>query len=186
MGYKERESRRGEKNRGEMERVFSVDEMSDPFWAAYPAAAGLPSPAAGGGPRGLMNRSPSEWYFEKFLEVAEEAAIPGTTLPHPPNPNVSPDCNPNRAPASAVASNSSGRGSKDGGRGEDDELVEIKQPPVVAAATSQGPPSDPPADVDPEVYASLLKKRLDLYCAAVAMCRVKLYIFVRSYVFSSV
>ena len=166
-----------------MERVFSVDEMSDSFWAA---AAGLPSPAAGGRPRGLMNRSPSEWYFEKFLEVAEEeAAIPRTTPPSPANPNLDPDYNRNPPPASAVASNSSGGGRKDGGRGGEDELVEIKEPAVVAAAAPpQGPPSDPPADVDPKEYVALLKQRLDLYCAAVATCRVKPYIFVRSYVFS--
>ncbi|XP_073115947.1 bZIP transcription factor RISBZ2 isoform X4 [Elaeis guineensis] len=153
-----------------MERVFSVDEMSDSFWAA---AAGLPSPAAGGRPRGLMNRSPSEWYFEKFLEVAEEeAAIPRTTPPPPANPNLDPDYNRNPPPASAVASNSSGGGRKDGGRGGEDELVEIKEPAVVAAAAPpQGPPSDPPADVDPKEYVALLKQRLDLYCAAVAMCR---------------
>ncbi|XP_073115951.1 bZIP transcription factor RISBZ1 isoform X3 [Elaeis guineensis] len=153
-----------------MERVFSGDEMSDSFWAA---AAGLPSPAAGGRPRGLMNRSPSEWYFEKFLEVAEEeAAIPRTTPPPPANPNLDPDYNRNPPPASAVASNSSGGGRKDGGRGEDDELVEIKEPAVVAAAAPpQGPPSDPPADVDPKEYAALLKQRLDLYRAAVATCR---------------
>ncbi|XP_008786079.2 bZIP transcription factor RISBZ2-like isoform X2 [Phoenix dactylifera] len=154
-----------------MERVFSADEISDSFWAASPAAAGLPSPAAGGGPRGPMNRSPSEWYFEKFLEVAEEAAIHSTTPPPPPNPNLNPNYNPNTAPASVVASNCSDGGRKDGGTGGDDELGEIKVPAVVAAAAPQRPPSDPPADVDPQEYAALLKQKLAMYCAAVAQCR---------------
>ncbi|KAF7068235.1 hypothetical protein CFC21_074010 [Triticum aestivum] len=52
-----------------MERgVFSVEEIPDPFW-------GQPSPrpagaAGGGGAEGAMNRCPSEWYFQKFLEEA--------------------------------------------------------------------------------------------------------------------
>ncbi|GAB2303541.1 hypothetical protein Dimus_037528 [Dionaea muscipula] len=48
-----------------MERVFSVDEISDHFWSPPP----LPPPAIED-PK--MNRSPSEWAFERFLE--EEAA----------------------------------------------------------------------------------------------------------------
>ncbi|KAM3278881.1 hypothetical protein ACQJBY_046276 [Aegilops geniculata] len=51
-----------------MERVFSVEEIPDPFW-------GQPSPrpagaSGGGGAEGAMNRCPSEWYFQKFLEEA--------------------------------------------------------------------------------------------------------------------
>ncbi|KAG1347690.1 light-inducible protein CPRF2 [Cocos nucifera] len=160
-----------------MERVFSVDEMADSFWAASPPSHGLPPPAStDGGPRGAMNRSPSEWYFEKFLEVAEEAAVPSTTSPAPPNPNPNPNSNPNLnpspSPASVVASNFYGGGRKDEGRGDDDDVIQIKAPTVVAAApVHQGPSSDPPMDVDPEEYAMLLKQRLDMYCAAVAMSR---------------
>ncbi|XP_048532203.1 bZIP transcription factor RISBZ2-like [Triticum urartu] len=50
-----------------MERVFSVEEIPDPFWgqpSPRPAAAG------GGGAEGAMNRCPSEWCFQKFLEEA--------------------------------------------------------------------------------------------------------------------
>ncbi|XP_073108081.1 light-inducible protein CPRF2 isoform X2 [Elaeis guineensis] len=161
-----------------MERVFSVDEIADSFWAASPPGHGLPPPVAtDGGPRGAMSRSPSEWYFEKFLEVAEEATVPSTTSPAPPNPNPNPNSNPNLnpspPPASVVASNFYGGGRKDEGRGDDDEVIQIKAPAIVPAtvALHRGPPSDPPMDVDPEEYAVLLKKRLDMYCAAVAMSR---------------
>ncbi|XP_038970226.1 bZIP transcription factor RISBZ2-like [Phoenix dactylifera] len=157
-----------------MERVFSVDGISDSFWAPSPGGPGLlPPDATDGGPRGALNRSPSEWYFEKFLEVAEEAAVPSTTSPVPPNPNPdpnsNPNCNPSLSPASVVASNSYDGGRKDGGRGEDDEVIQIKAPTVLAAAAAviQRGPSDPPADVDPV----LLKQQLDMYCAAVAMSR---------------
>lgn len=156
-----------------MERVFSVDEIADSFWAASPPGHGLPPPAAtDGGLSGALNRSPSEWFFEKFLE----AAVPSTTSPAPPNPDPNPNSNPNvnpsLSPATVVASNCCGGGRTDGGRGEDDEEIQIEVPAAVAVL--QGPPSDPPAAVNPEEHAVLLKQRLDACCAAVAMSRVKL------------
>ncbi|KAG6480378.1 bZIP transcription factor RISBZ2-like [Zingiber officinale] len=48
-----------------------------------------------------------------------------------------------------------------------DEVVEIEGP--VSAAAPQR--SDPSAAVDPAEYASMLKEKLDLYCAAVALSR---------------
>lgn len=50
-----------------MERVFSVEEIPDPYWA-QPSPRG-PAGAHPGG-EGAMNRCPSEWYFQKFLEEA--------------------------------------------------------------------------------------------------------------------
>lgn len=49
-----------------------------------------------------------------------------------------------------------------------DEVVEIEGP-VSAAALQR---SEPSAAVDPVEYASMLKEKLDLYCAAVAFSRV--------------
>ncbi|CAM0876873.1 unnamed protein product [Alopecurus aequalis] len=57
-----------------MERVFSVEEIPDPYWAQpsprTPAAPGAANAQPGGGEGGAMNRCPSEWYFQKFLEEA--------------------------------------------------------------------------------------------------------------------
>jgi hypothetical protein len=53
-----------------MERVFSVEEIPDPYWAQpSPRASGAAANAHPGG-EGAMNRSSSEWYFQKFLEDA--------------------------------------------------------------------------------------------------------------------
>ncbi|XP_062214326.1 bZIP transcription factor RISBZ2-like [Phragmites australis] len=65
-----------------MERVFSVEEIPSPYWAppqpqapatgavAAPGGGGGAGGAGGGGAAGAMNRCPSEWYFQKFLEEA--------------------------------------------------------------------------------------------------------------------
>ncbi|CAL9053071.1 bZIP transcription factor RISBZ2-like isoform X2 [Musa acuminata AAA Group] len=157
----------------EMERVFSVDEIGDSFWAASPAPPpGLPPPPGGA----AMNRSPSEWYFERFL--AEEPAPAPTAASSAPNPNPNPNPsfhpNPNRnvapnpsASSSVVGSNFC-EGRRELGRVGDDEVVEIKAPIVVAVPPQ---PSDLPATVDPGHYQTLLKHKLDIACAAVAMSR---------------
>ncbi|KAJ8478447.1 hypothetical protein OPV22_022174 [Ensete ventricosum] len=126
-----------------MERVFSVEEIPDPFWP------GTDPPAENGG--GGMNRSASEWYFEKFLEVAEEkvaAAASGLPIPN---------------------ADSGGGVREDGGRAGARETTSAKVEGNPAATVR---PSDPPpAGVDPVAYAAMLKQKLDMYCAAVAMSR---------------
>ncbi|ONM10312.1 bZIP transcription factor RISBZ2 [Zea mays] len=55
-----------------MERVFSVEEIPNPYWVPpHPQSAAAGAVAAPAGEAaGLMNRCPSEWYFQKFLEEA--------------------------------------------------------------------------------------------------------------------
>ncbi|KAF8710061.1 hypothetical protein HU200_029789 [Digitaria exilis] len=61
-----------------MERVFSVEEIPNPYWAPpqpqAPAAGAVAAPGGGGGGagdvEGAMNRCSSEWYLQKFLEEA--------------------------------------------------------------------------------------------------------------------
>ncbi|KAJ0982431.1 hypothetical protein J5N97_010686 [Dioscorea zingiberensis] len=146
-----------------MERDFSVEEIADPFWPPSPATGG-------GGQRGSMNRSSSEWYLEKFLE---EASVPGER--HAP-PMTTPAMGDSKvgthrvdsAPVTSVVSSSS-NGGKD-----DDEVVEIKMLDGGGGGGAAGTqrPGETPADIDPGEYAALLKKKLDMYCAAVAMSRV--------------
>jgi hypothetical protein len=70
-----------------MERVFSVEEIPNPYWAppqSQEPATGAAAVGAGGGGAavdgaGAMNRCPSEWYFQKFLEEAVlDSPRPGT------------------------------------------------------------------------------------------------------------
>ncbi|CAL9089541.1 unnamed protein product [Musa textilis] len=139
--------------------------MADSFWAASPAPTpGLSLPPGGA----AMNRSASEWCFERFLAEepaaarapASSAPTPNLTLASIPTPTVT-------ASSSVVGSNFC-EGRRELGRVGDDEVVEIKAP-IVAAAPPQ--PSDLPATVDPGHYQTLLKHKLDIACAAVAMSR---------------
>lgn len=116
-----------------MDRVFSVDEMSDPFWTAPGAAIAGNS----------MNRSSSEWAFQRFLQ---EASV-GESHPSPP-------------PSSSSLKTTAG-----GDRG--DLVFEIKE-------NESTPKSDPLCDapVDSDEYQEMLKRRLNLACAAVALARV--------------
>lgn len=130
-----------------MDRVFSAEEVADFFWAASPAPSGGAS----------MNRSPSEWFFEKFLEEAAASSA------HSTNPILKHTVASNQdAPLSVVGSNFCGA-QRDVGRVGDDEVVQIKAP---------AGHSDRPAPVDPGNYQALLKQNLDMICAAVAMSRV--------------
>ncbi|TVU44586.1 hypothetical protein EJB05_04037 [Eragrostis curvula] len=133
-----------------MERVFSVEEIANPYWAPpqpqAPTTGAAAAPVAGGGGAGgsrggggpavdgagAMNRCPSEWYFQKFLEEAVlDSPEPGT---------------------------GAGRGL--GGM----EPVESKPPVGAPGASSSGV-------VDPVEYNAMLKQKLEKDLAAVAMWR---------------
>uniref|UniRef100_A0A0D9W052 BZIP domain-containing protein n=1 Tax=Leersia perrieri TaxID=77586 RepID=A0A0D9W052_9ORYZ len=136
-----------------MDRVFSVEEISDPFWSAPAPAhqqdggggggAGAGGGRAGGGGGGgganAMNRCPSEWYFQKFLE---EAVLDS------PVPNPSP-----RGEAGGTMRGAGGV-----------VPVDVKQPQLSAAAGTS-------AVVDPVEYNAMLKQKLEKDLAAVAMWR---------------
>ncbi|KAK3145801.1 hypothetical protein QOZ80_3BG0257710 [Eleusine coracana subsp. coracana] len=127
-----------------MERVFSVEEIPNPYWAPpqpqAPATGAAAGPMGGGGGTGgvpvdgagAMNRCPSEWYFQKFLE---EAVLDS------PGP-------------------STGAGRGLGGV----DAVETK-PPVGAPGAASS------SVVDPVEYNAMLKQKLEKDLAAVAMWR---------------
>ncbi|NP_001105315.1 opaque2 heterodimerizing protein 2 [Zea mays] len=125
-----------------MERVFSMEEIPNPYWAPphpQPAAGGAVAAPGGvggaGDEAGAMNRCPSEWYFEKFLEEA--------VLDSP-------------GPVAGV-----GRSSGQAGV----EAAESK--PLGAAA----PASVSSSVVDPVEYNAMLKQKLEKDLAAIAMWR---------------
>ncbi|KAL6636760.1 hypothetical protein ACP70R_024332 [Stipagrostis hirtigluma subsp. patula] len=135
-----------------MERVFSVEEIPNPYWVppqrqAPATGATAAAPVGGGGGAGgvgaggaaadgagAMNRCPSEWYFQKFLEEAVlDSPTPGA-----------------------------GAGRGVGGA----EAAEVKPLGIAAAAAA---PSG--AAVDPVEYNAMLKQKLEKDLAAVAMWR---------------
>ncbi|XP_055816952.1 light-inducible protein CPRF2 [Solanum dulcamara] len=148
-----------------MDRVFSVDDdIGDHFWSTPPTAElGVDSPnsAAAASYSRMMNRSSSEWAFQRFLQ---EAAATGTTTSSPPQP-------------STMASSSSSSHQNDVVEIKDENLSTPNLNSSTALnskpATSFGsaPPQNIP--VDAEEYQAFLKSRLDLACAAVALTRAK-------------
>lgn len=131
-----------------MDRVFSVDEFSDQFWS--------PPIPSGKGESSKMNRSASEWAFQRFLQ---EVSVASETSQ--PSPSSDPDKN-------------------------DDLIVEIKeqpnpkQDPTTPPAPKNGTvlPNGPAPNilVDSEQYQAILKSKLNLACAAVALTRVALFV----------
>lgn len=129
-----------------MNTAFSVDDFSDPFWAASEAAAG-------------MNRSQSEWALERFLEEFSGAggAIPASRA----DENVI-------GPSSAAPHPSFSKAEEGAGDGD---VVEIKKPNT---QNHNQPPPDTTSTVSigSAEYQAFLKNKLELACAAVALSRV--------------
>lgn len=139
-----------------MDRAFSVDDISEAFWtsSSAPPAPSSAYSTSGGASASAMNRSPSEWLFQKFLEetaMLSPKAVPNSSAPRDINPNPNP---------STSSSANGGVGNSLVGSGGDD-VVEIKPPALERQAAS-----------DPEKYAQHLKQQLEIYCKAVAMSRV--------------
>lgn len=126
----------------EMDRVFSVEEISDPFWSSShssSSAAESSNNNNNNNNNNKMNRSSSEWAFQRFLE---EVSISQNN------------------PSQSLSSTSSSL---------NETRIEIKDPPLSDPSLNDNGP------IDPEEYQQILKKRLDLACAAVALSRVFLW-----------
>ncbi|KAI4301919.1 hypothetical protein L6164_035155 [Bauhinia variegata] len=132
-----------------MDRVFSVDEISEQFWSPPMAIS-----AAATDESSKMNRSASEWAFQRFLQ---EASVPSQTSP-PSSSSAAADRN-------------------------QDILAEIEEQPKLDQTQNNEStpfqnngavlPSTPPPNVsvDSEEYQAFLKSKLNLACAAVAFTR---------------
>lgn len=120
-----------------MDRVFSVDEIPEQFWASPPSSSKEPS---------QMNRSASEWAFQRFLQ--ESSSPPSSSSVSASGPSAENDVVELKVPI--------------------DDPKPTPAPP--APATSLDPPPNVP--IDSEEYQAFLKSRLNLACAAVALSRV--------------
>ncbi|XP_051123570.1 light-inducible protein CPRF2-like isoform X2 [Andrographis paniculata] len=156
-----------------MDRVFSVDDIAEPFWsphappipeedddAAAAAEADHASSSAVSSASAAkmmrMLRSSSEWAFQRFLQEAVAAE--------------------NGAAGVQSSASSSTRNTP-----QNDDVVEIKGSDQSGGAegTSGQHPPPPAADgaprhnipADSEAYQAYLKSRLELACAAVALTR---------------
>ncbi|WKA03172.1 hypothetical protein VitviT2T_021298 [Vitis vinifera] len=122
-----------------MDRVFSVDEIPEQFWASPPSSSKEPS---------QMNRSASEWAFQRFLQ--ESSSPPSSSSVSASGPSAENDVVELKVPI-------------------DDPKPTPAPPAPPAPATSLDPPPNVP--IDSEEYQAFLKSRLNLACAAVALSR---------------
>ncbi|PIA45136.1 hypothetical protein AQUCO_01700582v1 [Aquilegia coerulea] len=150
-----------------MERVYSVEEISNPFWQSPPPSLGLEDPK--------MNRSSSEWAFQRFLQQELPSPSPSPVVQPPPPPSSSTIVTTSSSSSSNSQSSDLSKINSTKPIFIDKEVVEIKNPSlsVPVSVPSQPPPSDVPSNVsvDSEEYQAILKRRLDLACAAVALTR---------------
>lgn len=147
---------------GIMDRVFSVDEISDQFWSP-PITTGIHDSST-------MNRSASEWAFQRFLQ---EASVPSPTSA-PPSSSSSFPPHPNNDVSLPV------NGVKEQPKHDPSGNVNIKASPIHndGPVLTNGPPPPPTPNipVDSEEYQAFLKSKLNLACAAVAFSRVILFL----------
>lgn len=139
-----------------MDRVFSVNEISDQLWTDSPDESSK------------MNRSESEWAFQRFLQEAQEGSSPQQS-------------------SSAAAADA-----------KNDTVVEIRSPrsnnnnknvadvkggnqTTVSfnVGTAKGVAPNIPVEADD--YQTILKNKLNLACAAVALSRVSFFLFFFSF-----
>lgn len=190
-----------------MDRVFSVEDIADQFWSSLPPPIPLPIrlgdgdetvSGSAGGPSGssgkgtmspkMMNRSSSEWAFQRFLREASAMNESQSTPPRSMPPLSS-----SSSSGAVVASSQDVVGIKQGTRdckidsrtdrnknnGSNHNQSSSSSKDVEAGASSfgvgggGGPPPNVP--VDSGDYQAFLKSRLDLACAAFALSRVFIY-----------
>lgn len=139
-----------------MDRVFSVEELADHFWSSPP-----PIRQSGTEPPN-MNRSSSEWAFQRFLQEAASSSSSSAAAVAAP-------------PVEVVVNGEN-----------DNDVIEIKDQvqqhlnpnPKKNPNSHSGDPKTPPLNapsnipIDSEEYLAFLKSRLNLACAAVALSRV--------------
>jgi len=133
-----------------MDRVFSVGDISDQFWSPPPLPVEDPK----------MNRSASEWAFERFLQETTVSTLSDTSSSK-------------SAPDSDVVE------IKDVQKTNTNYSSQLQsQSP---ATTSFTPPSSSSVPIDSDKYHALLKSKLNLACAAVALTGVYVFLFDISY-----
>ncbi|CAA6653680.1 unnamed protein product [Spirodela intermedia] len=142
-----------------MERAFPVEEISDPYWAS---SSSSPRSGAASSNSKLMNRSPSEWAFQRFLQEADadgpSASVVSTAAACPRASDAG------ASKADFKSSASSECRSRKGGK--EDEMVETRNLPATPTLPPQA--SKVNAPVAAPQCPEYLQKQLNLACAAAA------------------
>ncbi|XP_022863625.1 light-inducible protein CPRF2-like [Olea europaea var. sylvestris] len=154
-----------------MDRVFSVDEMADQFWSPQPPSNRLDlqekddeeqssssaTAASSSSSKAMkMNRSPSEWAFQRFLQ--EVAA---------PNHSSASSMNLQNADVVEIEDNIHHSKQNEFNNGNSNQHRRI----AAETAAVAGGSLQPAIPVNSDEYQAFLKSRLELACAAVAFTR---------------
>ncbi|XP_078429820.1 light-inducible protein CPRF2-like [Wolffia australiana] len=131
-----------------MERAFSMEEISNHIWPSSSASSS--HAAADGEEQKLMNRSSSEWAFQRFLQEANSNGEAQDRASEPAVDNA--DEKPTPCQGSKISA-------------EEDDVAEIKM--AASSKISANRLSCIPEDADK--YHEYLKQQLDLACAAAAV-----------------
>ncbi|XP_038890464.1 light-inducible protein CPRF2 [Benincasa hispida] len=135
-----------------MDRVFSVGEISDQYWSSELAAAPPPSrPSRPADEGSKMNRSASEWAFQRFLQEASETSPHSSAADHGEGEVI-------EIKDSAYNQSHKLNANQDG----------VSNCNSSSISSNAVPPNIP---IDSEEYQAFLKSKLHLACAAVAMKR---------------
>ena len=181
-----------------MDRVFSVDEMSDQFWSPpphpHPQPPQAPSSSAHSPPQTadesskMMNRSASEWAFQRFLQLEVEPSETETTTASSSAPlndvvlldtkTATDNNNNSHSHSHSHSNNNNNNNTKSNGNGNNAASTtsftsKNKSNNGTTSTTpsfNAGPPPNIP--IDSEEYQAFLKSKLNLACAAVALSRV--------------
>lgn len=155
-----------------MDRVFSVEGISDQFWSSPPRAVLTAAEESS-----KLNRSTSEWSFRRFLQ---EASVSDSSA-SPPRPPAGDrlhgvDANEFRENARQISQEQSNSNDRDCNRNgevnKDKKTKSTTKKSTGAESVNLGPPRIPADSGD---YQAFLKSKLTLACAAVALCRVRFY-----------
>ncbi|XP_023002073.1 light-inducible protein CPRF2-like isoform X1 [Cucurbita maxima] len=144
-----------------MDRVFSVDGIADQFLSSPPRAVPTEPEESS-----KLNRSASEWSFRRFLQ--EASVSDSSTSPPPPPASPSPD---DRSENKESGENANQILQKQSNRNEicsSSSATSRMEKSKAAESVKIGPPCVPPNSGD---YQAFLKSKLNLACAAVALCR---------------
>ncbi|XP_059439490.1 light-inducible protein CPRF2 [Corylus avellana] len=146
-----------------MDRVFSVDEISDQFWSPP-----LPSGTGQVDESSRMNRSPSEWAFQRFfqLEASANAASDASSAKNDGVVEIKDDHDSdNNRTQNAVTTNNNDNN-------QNNKAAAKANGNTTTTTSFNTPPPNIP--IDSEEYQAFLKSKLNLACAAVALTRASL------------
>ncbi|GMY20883.1 light-inducible protein CPRF2-like isoform X3 [Fagus crenata] len=169
-----------------MDRVFSVDEISDQFWSPetpstpHPPPPQPPQPTTTGSGTGqqqdespkIMNRSESEWAFQRFLQLEVVSESETTSSSSAPQNGIVVLDNTTTNNNNNNNNNNKNNTNTNGNTASTTSFTsKMKSNNETSTTASFNAAPSPNISIDSEEYQAFLKSKLNLACAAVALSR---------------